>query len=111
TENLLDIFLSHGGDQDAGVAPVGDEVVADGIQRVTGTVAGDVVDGTAGVFRVVRRDGEAERIPRWNPSQVIQAMGGQFFPYTGSDRRLAQPLEHALHATLLNPGREQVAQG
>ena len=38
-------------------------------------------------------------------------MGGEFLPYAGSDRGLAQALEHDLHAALLDPGRQQVAQG
>src|SRR5439155_1455930 len=67
-EQLSDVLLRHRGDEDPGRATVGDQEVTHGIDPIERPAAGDVAEGAALAFRPMGRDGDADRVPRWNPS-------------------------------------------
>src|SRR5947199_254724 len=109
-EQLSDVLLRHRGDEDPGRATVGDQEVTHGIDPIERPAAGDVAEGAALAFRPMGRDGDADRVPRWNPSPAPEPVGGDVLPRTGSHVRPAETGEHGVHAALLNPRRQEVAE-
>src|SRR5207245_6138349 len=63
TDDSLDVGLIHAGDEDTGVAMIGDEVVTYRIQRIATALTRYVAHGTASVLRLVRRNGDTDGIP------------------------------------------------
>src|SRR5712692_10279092 len=74
TDDLLDVGLIHAGDEDARVATISNEVVADRVQGVATTLTRHVAHSTPSVLRLVRRDGDTYRIPRRNPTKIVQPL-------------------------------------
>src|SRR5712691_6135742 len=63
TDDGLDVGLIHAGNEDTGVAMIGDEVVAYSIQGVATALTRHITDGTPSVVRLVRRDGDTDGVP------------------------------------------------
>src|SRR5215468_8264042 len=72
TDDGLDVGLIHAGNEDAGVAMIGDEVVAHCLQGIATALTRYITHGTSSVLRLVRRDGDTDGVPGWNSPEIIQ---------------------------------------
>src|SRR5215472_11023370 len=63
TDNLLDVRLVHGGDEDTCVPTISDDIIAHPIEGVAATLTGHLPHGLPSVLRLVGRDGDTYRIP------------------------------------------------
>src|SRR5262245_30681232 len=74
TDDGLDVSLIHTGDEDTGVAMIGDEVVANRIQGIARALTRHVTHSTPSVLRLVRRDGDTDGVPGRNPAKIVQPL-------------------------------------
>src|SRR5215471_2535598 len=111
TDDGLDVGLIHAGDEDTGVAMIGDEVVAHRLQGIATALTRYVTHGTPGVLWLVWRDGDTDGVPGWNPAKIVQPVRLDVVPQASPHCRVCQALEHSGHAILLHPGRQQVPEG
>src|SRR5215813_645272 len=63
TDDGLDIGLIHAGDEDTGVAMVGDAVVRYRPQGIAPVRTRHITHGTPSVLRLVRRNGDTDGVP------------------------------------------------
>src|SRR4029434_4106705 len=63
TDDGLDIGLIHAGDEDTGVAMIGDEVITYRIQGIATALTCHITHGTPSVLWLVRRDGDTDGVP------------------------------------------------
>ena len=91
--DLVDVLLAHRRDQDARRPAVGDQEVADGVQRIDASAPRDLAERAARVLGLVRRDGDTHDVPRRDAPEVGEAFARQVRADPRARLGPAEPLE------------------
>ena len=83
-----DVGFRHRSHHDAGGALVGDDDVADRVERIAAPLARDLLDGSAGLGGATRRDGDADVGPGVDLAEVVEADFGDFLADARADIRI-----------------------
>src|SRR5205814_3623372 len=106
----VDVLVAHRGDEDAGLAAVGDDEVAHGVEGIDAATTGDRAERATGLVGQIRRHGHTHDVPRRNPAEVVEAIAGDVGAQTLAHVGATQALEHRGNPTVHHPAGEEVAQ-
>ena len=106
-----DVGFRHGSHRrDPGGTLVGDDDVADRVERIAAPLARDLLDGSARLGRAMGRDGDADVGRQFDLAEVVEADLGDLLADARADIRIGEAFQSRRNAAFMQPGRQQEAQ-